>query len=277
VWIDDPWFALWPRAFTPGDRSAGLCLFADRLVLPGRFGFLNRTVPWRGERSLTKEIVLMATMACLVGVPASHLQASFLKVLPRIEQQARFAFRNYHCAADREDAVQETIAVAWAWYVRLAQRGKNPTDFVSTLACFAAIHVRCGRRLCGTEATQDALSPTARYRMGFCVQQLGQPKQLHTAVWEEALHDNTRSAPDQAAMFRIDFPKWLGTLGDRNRQIVADLLLGERTSAVAGKHALSPGRVAQLRREFHRGWQEFQGERLPVADARALAVETAPA
>jgi DNA-directed RNA polymerase specialized sigma24 family protein len=213
----------------------------------------------------------MATAACSIGLPADHVQASFLGVLPRVEQQARFAFRNYHCAVDREDAVQETVAVAWAWFVRLAQRGKNPTAFVSTLACFAAIQVRCGRRLCGTEATQDALSPTARYRKGFNVERLGQPKPMKTEMWEETLHDNTRSAPDQAAMFRIDFAIWLDTLGDRNRKIVADLLLGERTSTVAGKHALSPGRVAQLRREFHRHWNEFQGEGLPAADARILA------
>jgi hypothetical protein len=210
----------------------------------------------------------MATMACPVGVPARHLQASFLKVLPRIEQQARFAFRNYHCAADREDAVQETVAVAWAWFVRLAQRGKNPTEFASALACFAGIHVRCGRRLCGAEASQDALSPTAGHRKGFSVQLLGQPEPVHLEMWEEALHDNSRSAPDQAAMFRIDFPNWLGTLGDRNRRIVADLLLGEWTSAVAGKYAISSGRVAQLRREFHRRWHEFHGEGLPTEVAK---------
>jgi hypothetical protein len=214
----------------------------------------------------------MTQMAGPVGVPVSHLQASFLGVLPRIEQQARFAFRSYRCSANREDAVQETVAIAWAWFVRLAQRGKSPTDFVSTLAFFAALQVRYGRRLCGTEASQDALSPTARYRQGFGVQRLDLPTTLDTGLWQEALRDNTRSAPDQAAMFRIDFPKWLGTLGERNRKIVADLLLGERTSAVAGKHALSPSRVAQLRREFQRHWHEFQGEGLPAKDPTALAL-----
>jgi len=256
-----------PRAFTlVVERGALLLLTA--WCCQGGSVFPNRTVPWRGERSLAKESVAMATMACPAGVPASHLQASFLKVLPRIEQQARFAMRHYRCATDREDAVQEAVAVAWAWFVRLVQRGKNPTDFVSTLACFAALQVRCGRRLCGTEASQDALSPTARYRKGFSVELLGQPKPLHAEMWEEALHDNTRSAPDQAAMFRIDFPNWLGTLGDRNRKIVADLLLGERTSSVAGKYAISSGRVAQLRREFHRRWHEFHGEGLPAEVAK---------
>jgi hypothetical protein len=36
----------------------------------------------------------------------------------------------------------------------------------------------------------------------------------------------------KAAMFSIDFPSWLVTLGDRNRKNVADRVLGERTSAV---------------------------------------------
>jgi DNA-directed RNA polymerase specialized sigma24 family protein len=212
----------------------------------------------------------MTTMACPVDAAAHHLQASFLHVLPRIEQQARYVFRHYHPGADREDAVQETVAVAWAAFVRLAQRGKNPAGFVSTLATFAALQVRVGRRLCGAEPPQDVLSPTARRRQGFAVERLGLPKpQAH--VWDEALHDNTRSAPDQAAMFRIDFPHWLGTLEERNRRIVADLLLGERTSAVAGKHAITPSRVAQLRREFQRGWHEFQGEALP-AEEEALAL-----
>jgi hypothetical protein len=246
-------------------------MFDGRLVLPGRFGFPDRTVPWRGERSLPKEIVSMTMMACPVDIPVNNLHASFLKVLPRIEQQARFAFRNCRCAADREDGIQETIAVTWAWFVRLAQRGKNPTAFVSTLAFFATLHVRYGRRLCGTEAMQDALSPAARYRRGFGVEQLGQPESAHTDSWMEALHDNTRWAPDKAAMFRIDFPNWLGTLGERNRKIVGDLLLGERTSAVAGKHALSPGRIAQLRREFHRQWNAFHGEGSASERATALA------
>jgi hypothetical protein len=34
-------------------------------------------------------------------------------------------------------------------------------------------------------------------------------------------------------------------------------MLGERTLDVAGKYGLSPGRVSQLRREFHDDWEFF--------------------
>ena len=41
-------------------------------------------------------------------------------------------------------------------------------------------------------------------------------------------------------------------------------MLGERTSEVASKHGLSPGRVSQLRREFHDDWEFFCAEPPPV-------------
>jgi hypothetical protein len=44
---------------------------------------------------------------------------------------------------------------------------------------------------------------------------------------------------------------------DRTR-VLDDLMLGERTLDVAGKHGLSPGRVSQLRRELHDDWEQAQ-------------------
>jgi len=35
------------------------------------------------------------------------------------------------------------------------------------------------------------------------------------------------------------------------------MLVGERTLDLARKHGLSPARVSQLRREFHRDWNQF--------------------
>ena len=44
------------------------------------------------------------------------------------------------------------------------------------------------------------------------------------------------------------------------RQVVEDLMVGERTLDVARRHGLSPGRVSQLRREFLHRWEIFCGE-----------------
>src|SRR5262249_13300427 len=53
------------------------------------------------------------------------------------------------CPDHRADAVAEAVAVAWHWYRRCAERGKDATQFVTSLASLAARFVRTGRGLCG--------------------------------------------------------------------------------------------------------------------------------
>lgn len=100
------------------------------------------------------------------------LQARFLSILPRIELHARVYFRGLRCPDHQAEAVQETLALCWKYFVRLVQRGKDPLAFPTVLAAYAARHVRCGRRLCGQEKGKDVLSPLAQQRHRFAVQQL---------------------------------------------------------------------------------------------------------
>jgi hypothetical protein len=187
----------------------------------------------------------------------SALHAHFLAMLPRIESHARVCFRHIRCPGKRDDAVAEVVALAWKWFLRLDDRGKDANEFVSALASFAARQVRCGRRLCRQEPGQDALSPVAQGRHGFAVQAL---PSCETGTAEnivlEALGDNTVTPPPDAAAFRIDWPEWLGRLGQRNREIALDMALSHSTADLAAKYRVSPGRVSQLRREFHTDWQE---------------------
>jgi hypothetical protein len=188
------------------------------------------------------------------------LHAAFLALLPQVEAHARVAFRHVKCPHRREDAVAEVAALCWLWFVRLARRGKNAGLFVSTLADFAARRVRSGRKLCGQEASKDVLSPLAQTRHGFVVGKLPDWETLSTNPLIDALADNTKTPPDEAACFRIDFPCWRGSLSDRDQRVADDLMLGERTLDVARRHGLSPGRVSQLRRAFLEGWRHFCGE-----------------
>ena len=78
--------------------------------------------------------------------------------------------------------------------------------------------------------------------------------------WKEPLIDNRKSpVPDQAA-FRIDFPQWLETLPQRDRDIVLQLCQGDRPVEVARHHGITRGRGSQLRKELHDGWLRFHGE-----------------
>jgi hypothetical protein len=197
------------------------------------------------------------------------LGARFLVLLPRIELHARVYFR--FLPGDRKDeAVAETVALAWCWFVRLSERGKDVTQFVSALASYAARAVLCGRRLCGQLPARDVLSEVAQRRHGFTVQALPQTtrhpfEEVYASVQgqrqidalDEMLRDNTVTPPPDQAAFRIDFAAWRRTRTERDRRLLVDLMLGERTSHVSRKHGITAGRVSQLRRDFHDDWVRF--------------------
>ena len=193
------------------------------------------------------------------------VHAAFVSILPRIERHGAVVFRALRCRHRRDELMAETVALAWLWFVRLVRQGTDPTRFASALATYAARAAKAGRRLCGIERAKDVLSGRAQHRRGFGVVSLPQASRLACTPLDEALHDNMRSpVPDQVA-FRHDFPAWLGSRSERDRRVIGDLMLGERSLEVAARYGLSPARVSQLRREFRDDWRRFCGE----PDARA--------
>lgn len=81
--------------------------------------------------------------------PVSHdeLHSRFLEILQRIKAYARVYFRHVKCSQKKADCICEVIALAWKWFVRLAEEGKDARQFASVLASYAARAVRRGRRL----------------------------------------------------------------------------------------------------------------------------------
>jgi hypothetical protein len=200
---------------------------------------------------------------------SSHLQSAFLTFLPRIETHARAYFRHLRRPQGRADAVQESIALAWLWFLRATARGKDVSAFVGLLAAFAVRQVRCGRRLCGQERARDVFSRRARRRHGFSLSSLPAGRG-RDGLFSDALADNTVTpVPDQVA-FRLDFPAWLEGYGERDRGLILDLLAGERTKDAARKHGLSAARVSQLRRSFLEDWQRHGAT--PESECRSAAV-----
>jgi hypothetical protein len=196
-----------------------------------------------------------------IAVPAlptlAQLQDRFLLLIPRIELHARIFFRQVRCAHQRDEAVAECLALCWEWFVRLVRRGKDPEAFVTVLASLAARAVSGGRRLCGQEKVNEVLSLRAQRRHGFSVQRLHPYGTPPGGPWEEAVRDNTQTPVAEQVIFRVDFRAWRQTRTERDRRIIDRLLLSERTGVVAREFGLSPGRVAQLRRQFHADWLRF--------------------
>lgn len=201
----------------------------------------------------------------------AKLHAAFLSIVPTVERVARHQLRSIMNRDDRDDAVANVVALAWKWFSRLADRGKDARRFPAVLAYFACRGVKCGRRVWGSESATDAMSLRARLRRGFAVQQLEDRGNYDDPTWQEALTENRKSPiPDQAS-FRCDFPRWLRRLGRRNRRIVEKMLTGERTSVLSKRFGVSEGRISQLRREFETDWRQFHGEEQPLQQPVAAA------
>jgi hypothetical protein len=211
--------------------------------------------------------------------PAS-LQTAFLLILPRVELHAQFSHRAVKCADQRADCIAETVALAFQWFVRLTERGKDASQYASALATYAARAVRCGRRLTGVEKAKDVMSPCAQRKHGFRVERLPvSPRVPHENLyaepdgqrkhdeWEERLQDNTLTPPPEQAAFRLDFRAWLRTLTARERRLVKAMARNERTMDLSKQFDLSSGRISQLRRQFKDHWDQFCADQPAVATA----------
>jgi hypothetical protein len=204
------------------------------------------------------------------GLRLTLLHARFVALLPRIELHGRIYFRFLRCPEKKADAIQEMRALAWKWFLSLAERGKDPADFVATFVGFLARAVKCGRRVAGMLRAKDVMNPATQQRHSFKVEPFpfshradherlySDPKgqDLHDA-YEERLRDNTVTPVPDQVQFRIDWPAWLATLTGRERRIIRGMALGERTLDLSRRFDVSPARISQLRREFHDGWLRF--------------------
>jgi hypothetical protein len=208
-----------------------------------------------------------------VNPSANAVYAVFQTLLPHIQTRARLTFRDVSYPGHRADRVAEFTALAWKWPRRLHQRGKDVMPFSMLFIRLIVRGVRCGRRLGHQERAQDVLSPVAQHWHGFKVEPLATAPGLYHKIrsgpgdgqrqldaCEERLRDNAITPPPDAAAFRIDFPRFVGGLSGRERELARFLSLGNSARGAAAAFGLSPPRVTQLRQRWCREWRAFQGE-----------------
>ncbi|WP_020474162.1 sigma-70 family RNA polymerase sigma factor [Zavarzinella formosa] len=168
----------------------------------------------------------------------------FLAVLPKIEEVGHHHFRYWgkeKCA----EAVQEMTAQAWKSYLSADLQGKEPDSFICVLAKRCCQHVKAGRRAAGGFMSTDVSDRTNQLRAGFKVAQ--EPEDGLSPM--DTVVDNRHSSPADCAAFKTDMRTWLERMTPKKRAIVTDMMTGEDTSTLAEKHAVSRGRISQIRRE----------------------------
>ena len=185
-------------------------------------------------------------------------QHRFLALLPGILRHAKLRFRSLTPEL-RDEMVQESIARSMIDYLRLVERGKEHLAYATPLAQFAVLQVRRGRRVGSPMNSRDLSSEYRHGKNGVSLESLDKFDKK-SGGWQQVLVEDRHSTPADIAAARIDIGEWLATLPQRNRHIAHSLAIGECTSCVAKTFALSPGRVAQLRRTFEESWTAFQNE-----------------
>jgi hypothetical protein len=182
----------------------------------------------------------------------------FLRMLPKIEEQARYQFR--HLKGDHQDeAVQEVICNCCLAYARLVEQARAEAATWSSLARYGIAQVRVGRRVGASLNIKDITSPHCQQRKRVDVRSLHRWDHQNEE-WSEMVVEDRQSTPADVAAFRIDFREFLRSLSRRNRQIALTLCKGESAQHVARLFRISSGRVSQLRRELCEAWREFHGE-----------------
>jgi hypothetical protein len=191
------------------------------------------------------------------GVTIETVQTDFLALEPTTRTIALAYFRYVSCPHRKQDCVCEAVALAWAWYLRLRAKGRDPANFVITFARLAAKAVGSGRRVCGQERAHDASSPRCQRRRQFIVTPTSILRHPDGTVFEVAVRDNTQTPVPDQVQFRCDFPTWMKGLSVMKQRVVESLAMGHRTGDVARAAAVSDARISQMRRELRDDYMTF--------------------
>lgn len=189
---------------------------------------------------------------------ASARAATFLSLLPQIQEQARFAFRHEEFD-QRQELIAEVVANCWVAFVRLVERGLMDVVYATPLAQYAVRQVRDGRRVGAKLNVHDVSSQYAQRAKHFRVERLDHFDE-EDQEWREVLVEDRHAGPSQTAAARVDISAWLDTLPAHKRRVAETLAKSETTKATARRFRVSPGRISQMRRELETAWHEFHGE-----------------
>ena len=176
-------------------------------------------------------------------ISVSALQDTFVARLPWMRSTARAAFQNLD-AEKRDEAVSNTVALAWKAWHRLNERGKaNEPGILKAICWFVIKQTRAGRRIDHAGKPRDPLALRVYGKVTF------EPWNLEDYIGKDT------PIPD-AVSFRVDVPAFLSTLSKRHRSIALDLT-HMTTGEVAEKYGVSPGRISQIRQELKALFDQF--------------------
>lgn len=172
-----------------------------------------------------------------------ELREMFARQVPELQRMAGASFRDMD-PERRQEAIQNSIALAWKQFSSLIEQGRAEPKHVRSCLGFGIRQTRSGRLPQGKVKAKDITEH--RRRGGVTFEQ---------AALDSFVSDIT-PIPDQV-IFRLDVPAFLSRLSDRQQRMATDLMVGMTTSEVAEKYKVTLPAVSQFRRRFAQLFELF--------------------
>jgi hypothetical protein len=180
-------------------------------------------------------------------IAATDARTVFASRLPEIECLAGSHFRHLDPDA-REEAVQNSVVLAYRYWLRLVEVGKTSENCFKAAVWWATKHTRQGRKGggCGRGKAKCVLDYARRRKNNVAIQD---------GIGVDFLIGATASIPDAVA-FRLDVPAFLGTLPERDREIAMTLAV-RGTTETSRAFGVTPGAISQFRTRFKKKYDAF--------------------
>jgi hypothetical protein len=174
------------------------------------------------------------------------LQHCFVTCLPDMQ---RFVSRRFHYldAEKREEAVQNTLALAWQSFHKLFRQGRANAGVLTSVVWYAVKKTQCKQLVQDKAKAKDAMNYRDQGRVKF------EHVDLNGLIGQKT------PTLDQVS-FRLDIPAFLATLKPRHRMLAYDLAMGTTTTELAERHGVTPSAISQFRRRFRQRFDEFFAE-----------------
>jgi DNA-directed RNA polymerase specialized sigma24 family protein len=172
----------------------------------------------------------------------------FVRMLPALERRGVSFFGSLDPEA-RDEALQNTRALAWKYWSLLARQGRaGDAWLLKSVWRYAMKQTRAGRTITRGSGQRGKSRLDVYDRDDVIVEH---------PLFFNCLSDAT-PVPDAAA-FRIDIPAFLARLTPRQRAVALDLGSGMTTLETARKHGVTPGAISQFRTRFKMMLDRFYG------------------
>jgi hypothetical protein len=173
-------------------------------------------------------------------------RSRFEERFPELQSKAKAYFDDYRPEA-KDEAVANSLFLAWHHYVSLVKKGKADDALLTSAFYFSCRQTRSGRMMKTVKASKFRdLFDLAR-RNG---------RSIVCGVDLDGFISERDPIPDIVS-FRLDTPAWLDSLTEHQRQRAMELAEGTSTSELAKRWNVSPGAVSLYRRQLNENYQRF--------------------